>query len=469
MLSRITRPLACALLAATALASCGGGGLDGYFEDQKQQVTVSIAPRGTILAKPGEVLKFTANAKVLDDKLSSMGWSLQSQTANVTTPTPTLDNGSCASVTMSKKSDDYVGECTTLVRIPDTAEKFSWMLSANAKAENKGQATDTVTIDVVAPAYPAGNLQIVVPQHLMSGAELHTYEIVSIPATMTANAPITNPTYKWTQITNNTSTGALMLAGASSSVLQFIPRAAGYYQFQVEGRGIVNGREETATDTVTVLITDSREQANLVVTTNGIQRVKAGDLVTLTGSATYNGGALNNPRYSWAQVRSGDEPAVQLTGANTSSAQFVAPEIPATKTLTFELTVTDVDPYNATQRVGKATAYVTVYGTGEGASGNNEVIVSVSAPSKVEGGDFTTITASATYNGQPLTNAQYEWTQKAGPAVTISNEHTPSPSFYYKATQDTQIVLYCTVTGVVDGKTVSGTSTVELIITPKQG
>ena len=70
MFRRFFRPLSCAVVAATLLAvGCGGG--DGeYFQSKKQQVTVKIAPSGTVLVKPGEIITLTANAKALRDKLT---------------------------------------------------------------------------------------------------------------------------------------------------------------------------------------------------------------------------------------------------------------------------------------------------------------------------------------------------------------------------------------------------------------
>ncbi|MBR4876276.1 MAG: hypothetical protein IKU14_01010, partial [Rhodocyclaceae bacterium] len=467
MFRRFFRPLSCAVVAATLLA-VGCGGSDGeYFQSKKQQVTVSIAPSGTVLVKPGEIITLTANAKALRDKLTAMSWSIQPlSTTHPGTAEPVLGNADCANATMSKDDHDYTGSCTVTVSVPKVADPLSWTLHANATAENKGQAADTVILEVVTPEYPESGLQITVPQHLMATEDLYTYQIVSIPATMTANYPISNPTYKWTLITGPTGTSTLMLAGTNSSVLQFIPREPGYYHFQVEGRGIVNGREQTATDDVILRIYDSRSHRGLVVTTNPAQRVDANTVVQLVGSATFNGSDVYNPSYQWQQIQTGSEPQVALINPNSPTASFIAPATPTTQVYTFELIVTAVD-HNGTRLTGKSSTYVTVYGTGTQPVGQ-EIQVYVSAPAKVEGGDFQTITATATYKGQALPNAQYEWRQTEGPPVIISNEHTASPSFYLNVKYDTRVVFVVTATDVVNGETVTGSSTVELVITPPQ-
>ena len=203
------------------------------------------------------------------------------------------------------------------------------------------------------------------------------------------------------------------------------------------------------------------------MTTNPAQRVEANTTVQLVGSATFNGSDVYNPSYQWQQVQTGSEPQVALINPNSPTASFIAPATPTTQVYTFELIVTAVDE-NGTRLTGKSSTYVTVYGTGTQPPTGQEILVYVSAPAKVEGGDFQTITATATYKGQALPNAQYSWRQAAGPTVTLSNEHTASPSFYLDVQQDTPVVFVVTATDVVNGENVSGSSTVELIITPPQ-
>ena len=186
----------------------------------------------------------------------------------------------------------------------------------------------------------------------------------------------------------------------------------------------------------------------------------------LVGSATFNGSDVYNPSYQWQQIQTGSEPQVALINPNSPTASFIAPATPTTQVYTFELIVTAVDN-NGTRLTGKSSTYVTVYGTGTQPVGQ-EIQVYVSAPAKVEGGDFQTITATATYKGQALPNAQYEWRQTEGPPVIISNEHTASPSFYLNVKHDTRVVFVVTATDVVNGETVTGSSTVELVITPPQ-
>jgi GH35 family endo-1,4-beta-xylanase len=66
--------------------------------------------------------------------------------------------------------------------------------------------------------------------------------------------------------------------------------------------------------------------------------------VTLSGSAADSDGSINS--YSWALTSSGI--TVTLTGSNTSSATFNAPDVASSEELTFSLTVTDDDGATST-------------------------------------------------------------------------------------------------------------------------
>lgn len=83
---------------------------------------------------------------------------------------------------------------------------------------------------------------------------------------------------------------------------------------------------------------DCSSGANQSPTANaGIHRsVTQGAAVTLQGSGTDTDGTIT--AYAWTQTAG---PAVTLSGANTASASFTAPQVDTTTTLTFRLVVTD--------------------------------------------------------------------------------------------------------------------------------
>lgn len=68
------------------------------------------------------------------------------------------------------------------------------------------------------------------------------------------------------------------------------------------------------------------------------QSVTASDSVSLTGSATDTDGTISS--FSWRQTAG---TSVQLDGADSANASFVAPSLVSDETLTFELLVTDDD------------------------------------------------------------------------------------------------------------------------------
>mgnify|MGYP005831002733 CR=1 FL=1 len=137
------------------------------------------------------------------------------------------------------------------------------------------------------------------------------------------------------------------------------------------------------------------------------QTVVSGTLVTLDG--TNSTGPIKT--YSWKQV--GGTP-VELSGVDTATPAFTAPQTEDEEELVFELTV-----------------------TGEGGPKVSTVTITVlnSAPVPVAdaGPDQEVEQGSAvTLNGSGSQNAtKYSWIQTAGPAVTLNSANTATPSFMF--------------------------------------
>ena len=76
------------------------------------------------------------------------------------------------------------------------------------------------------------------------------------------------------------------------------------------------------------------------------QSVDAGTAVTLSGAAADPDGAIAS--HAWTQTGG---PAVTLAGADSATATFTAPNVPAHETLTFRLTVVDNDGAEASDEM----------------------------------------------------------------------------------------------------------------------
>ena len=144
--------------------------------------------------------------------------------------------------------------------------------------------------------------------------------------------------------------------------------------------------------------------------------VAEGAAISLDGSASSDAdGSIT--AYQWTQT-SGT--AVALTGANSASASFTAPAVSATDTLVFRLTVTD----NAGS-TGSDTVSVIV----NPVAGMNLSPVADAGPDQTVA-EFTGVVLAGDGSSDPDGGiTAYAWTQTAGPAVTLDDADTVSPSF----------------------------------------
>lgn len=185
------------------------------------------------------------------------------------------------------------------------------------------------------------------------------------------------------------------------------------FELTVTDRG---GLTATATTIVNV---NAAPAANKPPTANAgaDKSSNAGDLVTLNGSGTDpEGGPVS---YSWKQTRG---TAVTLSNAAAAAPTFTAPPVTRATSLTFQLTVADGTGLQATD-----VCIVTVAGTG--AAAKNLPPKAITGPTQVVvEGDTVTLdgTASIDPEGKPISCL---WTQLAGPAVTLSDPTSASPTF----------------------------------------
>jgi len=188
-----------------------------------------------------------------------------------------------------------------------------------------------------------------------------------------------------------------------------------------------------------------------VVTANVTANEQTQVVLDASSSSDLDGDSLS---YLWQQTSG---MAVELEQANTAVTGFMAPDITANTTLTFNVTVSD----------GIAESVQTV--TVELLLVNQLPSLSVEGSVSVESGKTVSITASATdADGHGLT---YQWRQLDGVAVTLSNERgdtvivsTPSVN------ADTQVLLEVGVSDGIDTVTQQVTLTVKAtptsVVTP---
>ena len=182
------------------------------------------------------------------------------------------------------------------------------------------------------------------------------------------------------------------------------------------------------------------------------QTLTEGDAVSLDGSASSDtDGSISS--YSWQQL-SGT--TATLTGANTTTASFTAPEVASNTTdeLVFQLTVTDNDGLTDT-----ATVSVFV----------QDALVSNIAPTANAGVDQivnenTLVTLDASASSDDGSIASYAWVQTAGiSTVTLSDSSSAMPDFTAPLVDASNDVLTFELT-VTDNLGVSSTDTVNITI-----
>ena len=241
-------------------------------------------------------------------------------------------------------------------------------------------------------------------------------------------------TYQWVQ----TGGPAVVLSDATAASPTFeAPNLAGDADITFELT--VSDGTLTATDSVTIHI--EAENDPPTVDAGPFQSVQEGDTVVLGAVGTdAEGGSLT---YQWTQVGG---PTVALTGDGTATPSFVAPEDVTNTYVTFEVAASDGE-HTVVDRV-----MVLINADNDGPTLN------AGADFSAEEGTQVTLAASATDpEGQPLTHT---WVQTGGPAVTLSDASSLSPTFDApNVLNDTEITFQVTSTDgehtVVDTITVT--------------
>jgi hypothetical protein len=167
-----------------------------------------------------------------------------------------------------------------------------------------------------------------------------------------------------------------------------------------------------ASDPTDVAITVRHVERAPVADAGAAQAVPSRATVTLQGSAVDpDGDAITG--YAWTQTAG---PTVQLTGADTATPSFTAPNVKDPAVLTFSLVATANGAASAADTVG-----VTV------SRSNRKPTVSGAAAVSAQERSSATLQASAEdADGDALT---YQWTQVGGPAVTLTGATSATLTF----------------------------------------
>ena len=266
--------------------------------------------------------------------------------------------------------------------------------------------------------------------------------------------------YAWTLTTSN---DAVTLSGEDTATASFTAPDVDADTDLVFRLTVTDNDGATATDEVTITVTDNSpgggENAAPTANAGQDQKVDEGDEVTLAGSGSDSDGTIAS--YEWALTTTNDD--VTLSGADTATASFTAPEVDADTALVFRLTVTDNDGDTATDDVT-----ITVTDTSSGGGENAAPTANAGDDQKVDEGDEVTLAGSGSDSDGTI--ASYAWAlTTTNDDVTLSGADTATASFTAPDVDaDTDLVFRLTVTDN-DGATATDDVTITVTDTSSGG
>jgi K319-like protein/Big-like domain-containing protein/NHL repeat-containing protein/6-bladed beta-propeller protein len=162
--------------------------------------------------------------------------------------------------------------------------------------------------------------------------------------------------------------------------------------------------------------------------------------------------------YSWTQTSG---PTVALTGANTATPAFTAPQVNADTTLTFSLKVTD---NHGAASTNTATTNMFVKNVNQPPIAKITVLPS----STVTGGTVVTLDGSGSSDPDGGSIASYQWVQTAGsPTITLAGANTAKATFTAPSNlaADTTYTFKLTVTDNDGPPNLSASTTANVLVT----
>ena len=237
-------------------------------------------------------------------------------------------------------------------------------------------------------------------------------------------------TFSWTQQSGST----VILSGANTASPNFTAPAINSDETLVFQLTVTDTIGQASSDTVQVeVINDADPVANAGVNQNVIED----DPVTLDGSASSDD--LGISTFSWTQ-QSGS--TVTLTGANTATPGFTAPNVPDTSSeiLRFELTVID-----ELGQIDSSTVEIIVNGV---SVTDLPPVANAGIDQTADEGEGATLDGSA--SSDDLGIASYDWQQISGTPVTLSSSTVSNPGFTAPDVLNDEILIFrLTVTDTI--------------------
>lgn len=246
--------------------------------------------------------------------------------------------------------------------------------------------------------------------------------------------------YAWSQMAGPSVT----LSDANMATARFVaPQVTGDTVFTFRVTVTDNdGASGSATVNVTVRVPDTNVPPTALPGPS--YSVNETASVILAGAGSDPDGTI--AAYLWTQTAG---PTVTLTNANTATASFTAPTVAADTVLTFLLTVTDNQG-----KTDSAPMSITVRNL------NQPPVANAGSPQTVNKGSVVTLAGSGTDTDGTI--ASYQWTQTAGPAVTLATPNAATTAFTAPlVTADTVLTFQLTVT---DNSGATGTAATSVTV-----
>lgn len=246
--------------------------------------------------------------------------------------------------------------------------------------------------------------------------------------------------YQWTQVAGP---NVVLIDSGTSQATFLAPEVAAdvvmTFQLVVQDS---TGQRGSANVRVTVRSTSSIRPPLEAVAGNN-QFVASGAQVTLDGA---HRGGEGEVKYNWAQHPVTGGPPVVLSSASNPNATYTAPVVIENALMVWVLTVTD-------EELNTDTAEVTIV---------------VAPPLSVDAGEDQTVFEGDSVDLEATSNGgagdiAFQWRQTAGPAVTIAEPNSATPTFQAPDNLDTDTTLTFEVTAS-DNADDSTTDTVNVLV-----
>lgn len=390
---------------ASPLAFVNRGSTSGCVENQAPQA--HAGPDQTV--DSGSSVVLSGSGTDVDGSVVAYHW------VQIAGPLVTLSDASVAAPGFTAPS-----------LVVDTVLGFELTVTDNAGATGR----DSVSVTVRArpnqpPVASAGPDQTV-----MAG------ELVTLTGSGT-DVDGTIVSYVWAQVSGP----AVTLSGETSETATFSAPSVSAPTLLGFTLRVTDDRGASATAPVTVTVQPINQLPTVDAGSN--RSAISGTPVTLAGSATDPDGTV--VAFLWTQTAG---PPVTLLDASTATARFTAPAVSASTVLVFQLTATDDQGASASAPVSITVVpnQLPVINAGADQTVNERMLVSLAG------------TASDTDG----TIASVQWTQTAGPPVTLTNANLLTAHFTAPAVS-TDAVLTFMLTAV-DNLGASGSATTHVTI-----